>query len=196
MRNDGPGALSPDYRVWPKTGALVVIASSALVPDETVIWHFATILGWVRIGTNVSIGAMSEIGRSTQIGDGSRISRGVFLPSHSFVGSNVFIGPNVSCSDDRYPRIPEPGDPPYHAEPPIIEDGASIGIGAILLPGVRIGARSLVGAGAVVTEDVPPDSLYVGLPARNVGSVDHHRPVRAPNVVLSSPLSSPTGTPT
>jgi UDP-2-acetamido-3-amino-2,3-dideoxy-glucuronate N-acetyltransferase len=162
-----PCDLRPDYVIWRQTGALVVVDPKADVPWETLIWHFAVILAWAKIGSNVSIGAMSEIGRSCVIGDRCRISRGVFLPSQTIVGSNVFIGPGATFTDDKYPRVLDRGET-YNAEPPTIEDGANIGAGAVILPGVRIGAGALIGAGAVVTDDVPPKAVVVGMPAREL----------------------------
>lgn len=67
------------------------------------------------------------------------------------------------CCDDKFPRV---NNAAYHAQPPVIEDDASIGAGAVLLPGVRIGRGALVGAGAVVTHDVPAGAVVYGCPAR------------------------------
>lgn len=139
------------------------IDPSAILGPGSVAWHFSVILAKVVIGESVSIGSGCEIGRGSIIGDRTRIGAHVFLPPRSTVGADVFIGPNVTCTDDRHPRA---GNADYVAEPPIIEDGASIGAGAILLPGVRIGAGAMVGAGAVVTRDVPARSVIRGEPAR------------------------------
>jgi UDP-2-acetamido-3-amino-2,3-dideoxy-glucuronate N-acetyltransferase len=138
---------------------------TALIGGGSVIWHFARVLANCKIGKDVSIGGGAEIGRGTTIGDRTRISSGVFLPSNSRIGADVFIGPNVTCTDDRYPRTLKPGET-YDALPPIIEDGASIGAGAVILPGVRIGKGSLVGAGCVVAKDVPDGMAVKGRAAQ------------------------------
>jgi len=131
---------------------------SAELGDDTVVWHFAVVLANVRIGARCSIGARSEIGRGCVIGEDTRIGSGVFLPPDSVVGRNVFIGPNTTFTDDRFPRAGQP----YNAEPPTIEDGASIGAGCVILPGVRIGSGAMVGAGSVVAKDVHPNSKVRG----------------------------------
>lgn len=138
------------------------IAPTAIIGRGTKVWHFAVVLQDCVIGDDVSIGSLSEIGRGTVIGNRSRIGHGVFLPSNSRIGEDVFVGPCVVCTDDKYPRA---NNHAYHAQPPVIEDGASIGAGAILLPGVRIGRSAMVGAGAVVTRDVPPFANVRGEPA-------------------------------
>jgi acetyltransferase-like isoleucine patch superfamily enzyme len=92
-----------------------------------------------------------------------RINHGSFLPNRSTVGNDVFIGPNVTFTDDKYPRS---GNKHYKAEPPIVEDNVSVGAGAIILPGIRLGKGCMIGAGAVVTEDVEPGMTVVGMPAR------------------------------
>lgn len=139
------------------------IDPSATIGEGTVVWHWAVVLADVVIGRNCSVGACAEVGRGSVIGHRTRISHGVFLPSYSQLGDDVFIGPNVTCTDDRYPRA---GNTDYRPLPPVIEDGASIGAGAVLLPGVRIGAGALIGAGAVVTRDVIPGQMVRGEPAR------------------------------
>lgn len=135
------------------------IDPTAILGKNTMVWHYARVLGQVTIGSDCNIGGGAEIGRGTTIGDRTRISSGVFLPSNSRIGNDVFIGPNVTMTDDRYPRVLKPGEN-YAALPPIIEDGASIGAGAVILPGIRIGKGSKVAAGAIVTEDLP-DGLAV-----------------------------------
>jgi UDP-2-acetamido-3-amino-2,3-dideoxy-glucuronate N-acetyltransferase len=139
------------------------IDGSARVGEDTVVWHFAVIQANVVIGKRCSIGSGAEIGKGSTIGNYSRISAHVFLPANSVIGERCFLGPGVVATDDRFPRASNPG---YIAMPPVIEDGASIGAGAILLPGVHIGVGALVAAGAIVTRDVEAHSHVRGEPAR------------------------------
>lgn len=139
------------------------IDETAEIGENSTIWHFTVVLAHVKIGKNCSIGSHSEIGRGTVIGDHSRIGTLVFLPSNTIIGKGVFIGPSVVCTDDRHPRA---GNFSYSAEPPVIEDGASVGAGVVLLPGVRLGVGCLIGAGAIVSRDVPAHAHVRGEPAR------------------------------
>lgn len=144
------------------------IDPTATIGVRTVVWDFARILAHVNIGDDCSIGGGTEIGRGSLVGNRSRIGANCFLPSNSLIGECVFIGPGVTCTDDRFPHVPEPGDPPYHAEPPIIEHHANIGAGCVILPGIRIGHHALIGAGSVVSHDVAPHMILRGEPARIV----------------------------
>ncbi|SRR6266540_2966228 len=139
------------------------IDRTAVIGRNTSVWHWAVILADVVIGHHCSIGSFVEIGRGSVIGDWTRISNGVFLPSNSIIGKCVFLGPGVTCTDDRHPRA---NNAAYDAEPPIIEDGASVGARAVILPGIRVGRGAMVGAGAIVTHDVEPGSMVRGEPAR------------------------------
>lgn len=146
--------------------AMSFIDPSVAIGEGSKVWNYAVVLADVVIGENCSIGSLTEIGRGTTIGDGSRIGSQCFFPPNSKIGKNVFVGPGVKCADDRYPYVHGDTDPPYKAEPPVIEDGSSIGIGAVLLPGVRIGAGAFVAAGSVVTKDVPAGTTVMGVPAK------------------------------
>lgn len=142
------------------------IDSSAHIGIGSVVWHFARVLQDVFIGVNCSIGSGTEIGRGSKIGDQSRIGANCFLPPDSIIGVSVFIGPGVVFTDDRFPRVHFPTDPPYEALPPFVDDYASIGAGAVILPGIRIGKYARVAAGAVVTKDVPAGAMVKGEAAR------------------------------
>lgn len=117
---------------------------------------------YVEIEEEVNIGARCEIGRGSKIGKRTRIGCGTFLPSNSIIEEDVFIGPNVTFTDDKYPKA---NNVNYKAEPPIVKKGASIGAGSVILPGVTIGENSIIGAGSIVTKDVPPNSIVRCLPA-------------------------------
>lgn len=123
--------------------------------------EYTNVWGMPTIGVGTRVGAFAEIGDQVRIGRDCTISAYVFLCPGVIIGDRVFLGPRVTMTNDKYPPAPR-GDWRHT----IIEDGASIGAGAVILPGVRIGANALVGAGAVVTKDVPPGIVVVGNPAR------------------------------
>jgi len=147
------------------------IDESVQIGKLTKIWHFTVILADVVIGECTNIGSHVEIGHGCKIGNRVRISHGVFLPPNSVVEDDVFLAPGVLASDDRYPRA---NNPDYHAQPPYFERGCSVGIGSVILPGVRIGAGALVGAGSIVTKDVPPKGHVRGEPAREKAMQNIH----------------------
>lgn len=130
------------------------------------VWHYARVLQDVELGEAVQVGGGTEIGRGTKVGKGTRIGANCFFPPNSVIGEDCFIGPSVSCADDRFPYIHKDFDAPYVAEPPHIGDGVTVGLGAVLLPGVRLGNGAVVGAGTVVTRDVPAGCLIRGEPGR------------------------------
>ncbi|MCK4347314.1 MAG: N-acetyltransferase, partial [Thermoplasmatales archaeon] len=100
-------------------------------------------------------------------GKNCKIRPFVFIPSDVKIGNEVFISPGVIFTNDKYPKVK--GE--WKQLNTIVEDEVSIGAGAVVLPGVRIGRGAMVGAGAVVTKDVPSNAVVVGNPARVVGEV-------------------------
>lgn len=146
----------------------------------------------VKLGTNVRIHAFvnlygCEIGDETSIGTFVEIQKGVRIgarckvQSHTFIcegvtiEDEVFVGHSVNFINDRYPRATNPdrsrqGEADWQVMPTLVRRGASIGTGAVLLGGVTIGERAIVGAGAVVTRDVPPGETVAGNPARPLPS--------------------------
>jgi UDP-2-acetamido-3-amino-2,3-dideoxy-glucuronate N-acetyltransferase len=148
-----------DFVVYPPSQ----VRHTAAIGKGSIIWPFSQIGEACLLGERVVIGSNCYIGDASVIGADTRIQHGCFLPKRSRIGHGVFIGPNVTFTDDRHPTV---NNPHYLAEPPVVEDGASIGAGAVILPGVRIGVAAVVGAGAVVTKDVPPGETFVGIPAK------------------------------
>jgi UDP-2-acetamido-3-amino-2,3-dideoxy-glucuronate N-acetyltransferase len=142
------------------------IDPSAEVDASAKIWHFAVVLAEAWIKEGVVIGSRTEIGARSIIGKNSRIGSGTFLPPGSVIGEGVFIGPNVTFTDDKYPVA---GNANYTAQPPIVGSGASIGAGAVILPGVVIMHNARIGAGAIVTHSVAAGALVRSEPARERG---------------------------
>jgi len=141
---------------------------------NTRIWQFVVILQGARIGANCNICAHVMIEGNVVIGDRVTIKNGVQLWDGLRIEDDVFIGPNVTFTNDRFPRSKA-----YPDNFPVItvEKGASIGGGAVILPGLLIGKKSMVGAGAVVTNNVPASAIVVGNPAHIIGyteEVDEH----------------------
>ena len=139
--------------------------ASGDVGDGTRIWQFVVVLAGAKIGVDCNICAHVFIENDVVIGDRVTIKSGVQLWNGLRLRNDVFVGPNATFTNDRYPRSKHHHDKYLET---IIEDGASIGAGAVILPGLTIGAGSLVAAGAVVTKDVNPRSLVCGNPARHV----------------------------
>lgn len=139
-----------------------VIDRTVIFGERVKVWQFATICLGSVIGDDCVVGSSVWIGKGVRIGNGTRINDKTFICSHAVVGKNVLMAPGVIFCDDKYPKA----NVGYDAKPPIVRDNVSLGAGAILLPGVTIGEGALVGAGAVVTKNVPPGAVVYGNPAR------------------------------
>jgi UDP-2-acetamido-3-amino-2,3-dideoxy-glucuronate N-acetyltransferase len=144
------------------------ICESADVGEGTQIWPFSHVLPGAKIGENCNICENIFIENDVFIGDRVTIKNGVQLWDGIRIGDDVFIGPNVTFTNDKFPRSKQY---PEKFLETIVEDGASIGANATILPGLRIGSKAMIGAGAVVTQDVPPNAIVVGNPARINGYV-------------------------
>ncbi|MEN1940085.1 WxcM-like domain-containing protein [Luteimonas sp. MJ246] len=134
----------------------------------TRIWAFAHVLPGARIGRDCNICDGVFIEGDVVVGDRSTIKCGVQLWDGVRLGDDVFVGPNATFSNDPFPRSRKR---PGAYSPTVVEDGASIGANATLLPGLRIGRGAMIGAGAVITRSVPANAIVVGNPARIVGYV-------------------------
>ena len=123
------------------------------------------------IGRDSRIGAFVEIQKGARIGERCKISSHTFICEGVAIEDEVFIGHGVMFINDRFPRATAEGgvlqtEADWECIPTLVKRGASIGSGAAILCGVTIGERALVGAGAVVTKDVPPGAVVAGVPAR------------------------------
>ncbi|MDP6890468.1 MAG: acyltransferase [Phycisphaerales bacterium] len=132
--------------------------------------HHVMIREHTTMGDHVVIGTQTVIDGRVTIGDYVKIESQCYIPTHTTIGSRVFFGPGVTLTNDRYPLKQRDQ---YKPEGPIIEDGVTLGGNVVVCPGVRIGEGSFVAAGAVVTADVPPMSLVVGVPGRVRDLPDH-----------------------
>ena len=142
------------------------IHPSAEIADDVVIWQFSTICAGVTIGAGSVVGSSVYIGRESTIGEHTRIQDKAHVTDRMTIGNRVYFGALAVTMNDRYPRVENPD---YVVDPPIIEDDVAVGCAAVILPGVRLGAGCIIGAGAVVTKSVEPNTIVVGNPARPIG---------------------------
>jgi len=134
---------------------------------NTFVWQFTIVLPQAKIGSNCNICAHCFIENDVIVGNNVTIKCGVYLWDGIIIEDNVFVGPNVTFTNDKYPRAKQPFD----LQKTIVKKGASIGAGAIILGGITIGENALIGAGSVVTKNVPSYTLWKGNPARQSGFV-------------------------
>lgn len=143
---------------------------SAKIGLGTTIWQSTVVLLGATIGKDVNICAHCFIENDVVVGDRVTIKSGVYLWDGVRLEDDVFIGPNVTFTNDKFPRSKQYPDSFSEIR---VEQGASIGGGAVLLPGVTIGRGAMIGAGAVVTKSVPPYAIVFGSPARIHGYVEN-----------------------
>jgi acetyltransferase-like isoleucine patch superfamily enzyme len=155
-----------------------MIASDVSLDDATVIHHPDLVnLYGCTIGAGTRIGTFVEIQKSVVIGKNCKISSHSFLCEGVTIEDGVFIGHGVMFTNDIYPRATNQTgklqtDTDWTVVPTLVKSRASIGSNATILPGVRIGRAAQVGAGAVVTKDVPDGAIVAGVPARIIGRVN------------------------
>jgi UDP-2-acetamido-3-amino-2,3-dideoxy-glucuronate N-acetyltransferase len=136
------------------------LIKDAEIGEGTVI-HDQVNLSKCKIGKNCKIDAFVYIEEGVVIGNNCKIRPFVFIPKGVTIADDVFIAPGVIFTNDKYPKA--------HGEWNLmtitVKEGASIGAGAVILPGVTIGKNALIGAGAVITKDVPDNAIVVGNPS-------------------------------
>jgi len=138
---------------------------STHIGARTKVWQFVVILPGAQIGSDCNINAHCFVENDVVIGNRVTIKCGVYVWDGLRIEDDVFIGPNATLTNDKLPRsMVRPKSFPKT----LIRTGVSVGAGAVLLPGLEIGAHATIAAGAVVTKNVPANALVVGCPARVV----------------------------
>jgi UDP-2-acetamido-3-amino-2,3-dideoxy-glucuronate N-acetyltransferase len=138
------------------------------------IWQFTVVMPRAVIGSNCNIGACCFIEDNVLIGDNVTIKNGIQLWDGVVIEDDVFLGPNATFTNVRFPRSRReaPRSRPFVRT--LVRKGASVGANATIVCGITIGEGAMIGAGSVVTKDVPPNELWYGNPAR------YHGPANAP----------------
>jgi len=152
------------------------IVRNVKLGKDVKIFNFVNIYD-CEIGDNTKVGSFVEIREGVKVGKNCKIQAFVFLPQGVILEDEVFIGPHACFTDDKYPRATSNGKlkekgKNWFAEKTIVKKGASIGANATILGNVTIGENAIVGAGSVVTKDVPPNTIVAGSPAKVIGKVE------------------------
>lgn len=155
------------------------VADSVSIGKDVSIHPLVNAYG-CRIGDNSKVGAFVEIQKGAVIGTNCKISTHTFICEGVTIEDGVFIGHGVTFINDTYPKaVNEDGslqtEADWHCVPTTVRRGASVGSGATILCGIEIGEKSLIGAGAVVTKNVPAGKVVAGNPARIIGDVKKSR---------------------
>lgn len=153
-----------------------IVSEAAEIGAGTKIWHQAQVRERAKIGRNCILGKGAYVDFDVVLGNNCKLQNGVFIYHPATVEDGVFFGPGVIVTNDKVPRAVNPDmtlktDADWEASPVWIGRGASFGAGSVILPGLRVGRWAMIGAGAIVTRDVPEHGLVVGNPARLIGYV-------------------------
>jgi UDP-2-acetamido-3-amino-2,3-dideoxy-glucuronate N-acetyltransferase len=151
------------------------IAPDVKLGRDVAIYHFVNLYG-CEIGDGSKIGSFVEIQKGASVGRNCKVSSHTFICEGVTIEDEVFIGHGVNFINDNYPRATAADgalqtEDHWQVLPSVVKRGASIGTGATILGGVEIGERAIVGAGSVVTKNVPPETIVAGNPARTISSL-------------------------
>ena len=152
------------------------IAPDVRLGKDVKLSKFVNLYG-CAVGDGTKIGAFVEIQKNATIGNNCKISSHSFICEGVTIEDNVFVGHNVTFINDAYPRATTGGgelqtEADWRVEPTVVRKGASIGSGSTLLCNISVGENAIVGAGSVVTKDVPPNAIVAGNPARILRYID------------------------
>lgn len=158
-----------------KDNSLLRVAPDVRLGNGVKLYAFVNLYG-CEIGDNTRIGTFVEIQKGAKIGANCKISSHTFICEGVTIEDDVFVGHNVTFINDRFPRATTGGrlqtEADWVCEPTLIKRGASIGSSATILCGVTVGEEAIVGAGSVVTKDVPAGTVVAGNPARILRKVN------------------------
>ena len=152
------------------------IASDVKLGKDVKIYDFVNMYG-CEVGDNTKVGTFVEIQKGARIGKNCKISSHTFICEGVTIEDNVFIGHNVTFINDLYPKAVNADgsmqtDDDWHCIKTLVKQGAAIGSSATIMCGITVGENAVIGAGSVVTKDVPPNVIVAGNPARVFRKVD------------------------
>ena len=159
------GENKPSFSCHPSA----CIDEGAVIGAGTRIWHFCHVLGGARIGRDCRIGQNVVVHATAVIGDNVKIQNNVSVYDGVVLEDDVFCGPSCVFTNITNPRSAVPRNSPEHFQKTLVRQGATIGANATIVCGVKIGRYAFIGAGALVTRDVPDYALVYGNPARHRG---------------------------
>lgn len=151
----------PGVRIHP----FADVDPAARIGEGTAVWQFAVIIAGAEIGRDCNLNAHTLVEGGSRLGNRVTLKSGVYVWAGVTLEDDVFVGPNAAFTNDRTPRSKVR---PTERPDTVVRRSASIGAGAVILPGITIGEGAMIGAGAVVTKDVPAGETWAGNPARRV----------------------------
>lgn len=146
-----------------------IISDNIKIGENTKIWVNVQVREGVTIGKNTIISKDVYIDHAVTIGDNCKIQNSVSVYNGVTIENSVFVGPNVSFTNDKIPRA---FNTEWTITPTLVKNGASLGANSTIICGVTIGEYAMIAAGSVVTKDVPPYTLVMGNPAREISKID------------------------
>ena len=149
-----------------------IVDDGAVIGEQTRIWHFVHVCGGARIGTACSLGQNVFVGDDVVIGNNVKVQNNVSIYDAVTLEDDVFCGPSMVFTNVYNPRAAVVRKHEYRRT--LVRRGATIGANATIVCGVTIGEHAFIGAGAVVTRDVPAFALMAGVPARQIGWMSRH----------------------
>ena len=145
-----------------------IVNKTAKIGEGTKIWHFVHVRENAKIGKNCILGHAVYVDRNVKIGNRVKLENRANLYDGVTIEDDVFVGPNVTFTNDLYPRS---SSNDWKIVPTLVKKGASVGAGSVVVCGITLGEYAMVGAGSIVTNDVPAHALVFGNPARIRGFV-------------------------